>query len=125
MVIIIKWSQIDREVLHTVTSAQQPSFCDHCQNFVHDTKACPFSVPRNIMMTPPVQVQLGSMASDPLAGGLNMLTQGYITRASKYVIILIIVYANGVRIANICMYATVARSLTTHSRLVQLLGLKF
>ena len=64
----IKWSQIDPEVLHTAISAQQPSFCDHCQNFVYDTKACPFSVPHNIM-TSPVQVQLGPTAPGPLAGG--------------------------------------------------------
>ena len=64
----IKWSQIDPEVLHTAISVQQPSFCDHCQNFVYDTKACPFSVPRNIM-TPPVHIQLGPMAPGPFAGG--------------------------------------------------------
>ena len=64
----IKWSQIDPEVLHTAISVQQPSFCDHCQNFVHDTKACPFSVPRNVMVPPPVQAQLGPPAPGPLAG---------------------------------------------------------
>ena len=121
----IKWSQIDPEVLHTAISAQQPSFCDHCQNFVHDTKACPFSVPHNIM-TPPVQVQLGSMAPGPLAGGSphvdprsyyqgKQICNNFSHRSCK----------RGKDCKYLLMYAAAARSPTTHSRLVQLLRRTF
>ena len=120
----IKWSQIDPEVLHTVISAQQRSFCDHLSQCM-TPKLVLFQYLANIMVTPAVQVQLGPSAPGPLSGGLNMLTQGHITRASKYVIMLIIVYANGIRIATIYMYAAIARILTTHSRLVWLLETKF
>ena len=104
----VHWGVPDPVLLHAAIASQRANYCEHCQNILHPTSQCPFSVA-------PVTKPPGGKGHPQPGKGMEPLQQHTVkltTRVGKYATTLISSHV-GFRTVNFCIFADpVSRRIT-------------